>query len=68
MKHHNSQARNPATLIRPMLATALNREIVAIDPLSWYSNSGGAGLPVSRAWMTFAAYRAPWIATCATPG
>jgi hypothetical protein len=52
----------------PTIATARNRLIVAIDPLSKYLNGFCGGFPLSRPSMVLAAYLAPWIATWATPG
>src|SRR3954453_9653146 len=59
---------NPLSRTLPIVATALNREIVAIEPLSKYLNAGCGALPLIRRSICLAAYRAPWMATCATPG
>ena len=55
-------------LILPMLTTAENREIVAIDPLSLYLNGACGRAPASSPRMAFATYFASWMAPCATPG
>ena len=52
----------------PIMATALKRLMIAIEPLSKYLNGGCGAFPRSRPSISLAAYFAPWIATCATPG
>ena len=51
-----------------MSATAENREIVAMEPLSLYVNGAFGCLPASLRLIASAAYRPPWMATWATPG
>ena len=54
----------------PILATAENRDTVAIEPLSkyWNGSRSAGSAPASSALIAVATYLAPWIAPCATPG
>src|ERR1035437_552646 len=63
-----SQAMNPEKPNLPTLATAANREIVAILPLSTYLNGSCRSRPATRAAITLAACLPDCVATCATPG
>ena len=58
----------PSNFSLPRSTTAWKREIVAIEPLSWYSNGPLGALPASERLIASAEYRAPWMATWATPG
>src|SRR5665811_2199257 len=68
MTSQNSQAMNPEKRNLPTLATAANREIVAMLPLSTYLNGSCRSRPAARAAITLAACLPDCIATCATPG
>src|SRR3982074_2031368 len=67
---HISQAIKPLNSSGPILATAENRDTVAIEPLSKYWNGSRCvgSAPSSSDLIAFATYLAPWIAPCATPG
>ena len=59
----------PVIFSGPISATARNREMVAMLPLSKYLNGRCGALSFdSRDLISLAAYLPPWIATCATPG
>ena len=58
----------PVSRSLPTIATARNRLMIAIEPLSKYLNGGCGALPLSRPSISLAAYFAPWMATWATPG
>ena len=58
----------PVSRRLPIIATARNRLMIAIEPLSKYLNGFCGALPLSRPSISLAAYFAPWIATWATPG
>lgn len=64
----DSHAMKPDSRSLPTVATALNLEIVAMLPLSKYLKAGCGSLPLILRSIWRAAYRAPWIATWATPG
>src|ERR1700757_4531336 len=65
-----SQAMKPLNSSGPILATAENRDTVAIEPLSkyWNGSRSAGSAPPSSALIVLATYLAPWIAPCATPG
>src|SRR3954463_12616060 len=65
---HITQARKPSNFTLWRSTTAWNREIVAIEPLSRYRNGPFGDFPAIRRLIASAAYRPPWMATCATPG
>ena len=52
------------------MATAENRDTVAIEPLSkyWNGSRSSGSAPLSSDLIAFAAYLPPWIAPCAMPG
>jgi hypothetical protein len=63
-----SQAMNPEKRNLPTLATAANREIVAMLPLSPYLTGSHVSRPAARASITLATRLPDCMATCATPG